>query len=373
MHSLTGSSLVGKKLMAALYYCGSSMTVQFMNKALFTTYGFHFPVTVALLQMLFIAPVCYLVARPPLELGLAKGAIPLATVNVLNVVCGLIGTGGLNVPMFIALRRLTLLCTILLERFILNKVHENATLGAVVIMISGALVAAATDLTFNAYGYAAVLFNDFLTASYLIMVKNTPAASALTTTGLLFYNATLSLPLLMGAVWSSGEWDGLWAYPLLPNPEFLAILMSSCALGLTINHSTFLCTRVNDPLSTSVAGSLKNVLMTFIGIWAFGDFRWQMWNVCGLAISMGGAVWYATRSALKASRRTAAEREMLTRDPDKQPLIGKDRQGAALARSAAGAVKGKNSLQLVESAQGPALEEGRLEQQGPSAIKLLDA
>ena len=60
-------------------------------QALFTTYGFHFPVTVALLQMLFIAPVCYLVARPPLEVGLAKGALPLATVNVLNVVCGLIG------------------------------------------------------------------------------------------------------------------------------------------------------------------------------------------------------------------------------------------------------------------------------------------
>ena len=78
-----------------------------------------------------------------------------------------------------------------------------------------------------------------------------------------------------------------------------AILMCSCALGLTINHSTFLCTRINDPLSTSVAGSLKNVLMTFIGIWAFGDFRWQVWNVCGLSISMGGAVWYATRSALK--------------------------------------------------------------------------
>lgn len=47
------------------------------------------------------------------------------------------GTGGLNVPMFIALRRLTLLWTIVLERFVLQKVHENATLGAVVIMIVG--------------------------------------------------------------------------------------------------------------------------------------------------------------------------------------------------------------------------------------------
>ena len=103
--------------------------------------------------------------------------------------------------------------------------------------LAGALVAAATDLTFNAYGYAAVLFNDFLTASYLIMVKNTPAASALSTTGLLFYNAMLSLPLLMAAVWSSGEWSGIWLYPLLNNPEFLvSTRVSSSPQSRTFFH-----------------------------------------------------------------------------------------------------------------------------------------
>lgn len=39
------------------------------------------------------------------------------------------------------------------------------------------------------------------------------------------------------------------------------VLLASAALGLTINHSTFLCTRVNEPLLTSVAGNLKNVIM----------------------------------------------------------------------------------------------------------------
>ena len=39
------------------------------------------------------------------------------------------------------------------------------------------------------------------------------------------------------------------------------VLACSAVLGLTINHSTFLCTHVNEPLMTSVAGNLKNVLM----------------------------------------------------------------------------------------------------------------
>ena len=40
--------------------------------------------------------------------------------------------------MFIALRRFTLLCTIVLERVMMNKRHDRSTLGAVAIMIGGA-------------------------------------------------------------------------------------------------------------------------------------------------------------------------------------------------------------------------------------------
>ncbi len=75
-----------------------------------------------------------------------------------------------------------------------------------------------------------------------------------------------------------------------------------CMLGLTINHSTFICTRFNDPLTTSVAGSVKNIIMTCIGAVSFGDFVYAKWNVIGLGVSMSGAVWYATRAAMKVRR-----------------------------------------------------------------------
>lgn len=58
---------------------------------MFTNFGFHYPLTVALLQMAFIAPVSYVVARPILSMSLVKQLAPLAMVNVMNVVCGLIG------------------------------------------------------------------------------------------------------------------------------------------------------------------------------------------------------------------------------------------------------------------------------------------
>jgi solute carrier family 35 protein len=48
---------------------------------------------------------------------------------------------------------------------------------------------------------------------------------------------------------------------------------------------------------------MKNALMTVIGAFAFGDFLFHPWNAAGLAVSMAGAVWYATRSALKVRPR----------------------------------------------------------------------
>lgn len=135
-------------------------------------------------------------------------------------------------------------------------------------------MAAATDLSFNPRGYAAVLCNDLLTSLYLIMVKNTPASNGLrcasrqqksptrtvgrgeaavgrvqadwqprrddnsplahplsslplplpappgcSTTGMLFYNASLSLPMLLLAVALKGEAAAMGTYPLLFNSQ----------------------------------------------------------------------------------------------------------------------------------------------------------
>lgn len=60
-----------------------------------------------------------------------------------------------------------------------------------------------------------------------------------------------------------------------------------------------MCTRYNEPLMTSVAGNLKNVVGTVLGALAFPDFQFEPLNVLGLLMSMVGAIWYATKSALK--------------------------------------------------------------------------
>lgn len=251
---------------------------------------------------------------------LFKALAPLALINVMNVVAGLVGTGGLNVPMFIALRRFTLLFTILIEKLWLKKSHDWPTLSAMSIMIGGAMIAAATDLSFSLRGYTAVILNDLLTATYLIMVKNAPGTRGLTTTRMLFYNSTMSIPLLLSAMLLMGEPSGLMQAPQLHNSRFLLVLLVASGLGLSINHSTFVCTRINEPLMTSVAGNLKNAVITIVGAIAFPDFLFDPANALGLGVSMTGAIWYATRSALKAKQKTMKDSLL-----QQQPVIGRDR------------------------------------------------
>ena len=216
------------------------------------------------------------------------------------------------------------------------------------IMIGGALIAAATDLTYSPYGYGAVLCNDILTSLYLIMVKNAPATKGLTTTRMLFYNSTMSIPLLFVAGLITKEPFRLIYAPQLQDTRFLVrlvcidspecvyisldilfsllfvvmqfILFVASGLGLSINHSTFVCTRINEPLMTSVAGNLKNAVMTVVGAIAFPDFVFDPWNALGLGLSMAGAVWYATRSALRARQKSITDSLL-----QQQPIIGKDR------------------------------------------------
>lgn len=87
------------------------------------------------------------------------------------------------------------------------------------------------------YGYASVGLNDFLTALYLVMVKRSPGTQGLTTTGLLFYNATLSMPALALALAISGEPQQLARFPDLHSRGFRvssALLHRSLLIAYTV-------------------------------------------------------------------------------------------------------------------------------------------
>ena len=126
--------------------------------------------------MLFTAPVCALLSGQAFDPAAFMAVVPLGLVNCANIVSGLFGTGGLSVPMFIVLRRFTMVITVAIERLVYKQSHDWQVPAAIAVMIAGAITAAVTDLGFTLAGYTALLINDLFTAGNAFPRTHVPEA-----------------------------------------------------------------------------------------------------------------------------------------------------------------------------------------------------
>lgn len=350
------------RAIAAVFYGVTSLAVIFTNKSIMTGYNFPFFDFLAAVQ--FIATIVILsflvmvrkVEIPVLNYTIFREVFPISMMFLGNVICGLGSTRSLNLPMFTALRRFSILMTMLAEYFILNNLPSRAIIISVFLMVGGALVAAAYDLTFNAWGYALVFLNNAFTTLNGVYLKKASMSGKCNKMGILFYNSLFSaiamllffgiehynvsidnrrlvsnsirreigvisavskrsliesgtnntlhniFPAILeheGAVWvnSSGEilqstLTKIFEYDGWAKPDFMFIFICAALLGSVLNYSIFVCTTINSALTTAVVGCLKNVVTTYIGMMIFTDYSFSLWNFLGINISIIGSLYY---------------------------------------------------------------------------------
>uniref|UniRef100_A0A672MLR7 UDP-N-acetylglucosamine/UDP-glucose/GDP-mannose transporter-like n=1 Tax=Sinocyclocheilus grahami TaxID=75366 RepID=A0A672MLR7_SINGR len=128
---------------------------------------------------------------------------PLPLLYVGNHVTGLGGTQKLSLPMFTVLRKFTILLTMLMESRILRKSFAPPLVCSVLAIVVGALVAASSDLSFNAEGYTFVLLNDVFTAASGVYTKKKLGMEGLGKYGVLFYNAfIIIIPTVLASAYT---------------------------------------------------------------------------------------------------------------------------------------------------------------------------
>eukprot|EP00546_Thalassionema_frauenfeldii_P005678 CAMPEP_0178929394 /NCGR_PEP_ID=MMETSP0786-20121207/20557_1 /TAXON_ID=186022 /ORGANISM="Thalassionema frauenfeldii, Strain CCMP 1798" /LENGTH=406 /DNA_ID=CAMNT_0020605609 /DNA_START=60 /DNA_END=1283 /DNA_ORIENTATION=- len=309
------------KLIAAGTYAASSVAIQLVNKITLTTYEFPSANFVALAQCVFVVMALALAKHvfgythlyPPITWSSIKSMMPLPLIQVLNVGFGLFGTKAISIPMFTALRRTSVLLTLLSEIYILNLPTSKSVVYSIYLLLGGGIVAALHDLSFNLPGYLAVTASAVATTAYGVYSKmKLSGTSKKTKWEVLYINSLVSIPFFMMIISASiskagdsNAWQNIFDFPQWTNPMFCICFALTSCLGFWLNFFILFNTQVNGPLSTTVVGTGKNVLTTYMGMMGVGgDYVFSWPNFLGLNLSMAGALWYSATKIREETKGT---------------------------------------------------------------------
>lgn len=287
-----------KKIFSAIFYGVTSLMITVINKNVLTTH--HFPSYQALGLGQMVATIFVLVSAkrvgvvdfPPLESHTFRRIWPLPIIYLGNMITGLGGTQQLSLPMFTALRRFSILMTMIAERLILSSDPSLSVKLCVFAMVGGALLAALDDLTFSLSGYTLVLFNDFFTATNGVIMKKKLDTKDLGKYGLMYYNCLFMILPAVAVAYATGDLEKSYEYENWLDAAFLIQFLMSCFMGFVLSYSIVLCTLFNGALTTTIIGCLKNISVTYLGMVIGGDYTFSWVNFIGLNISVIGSIFY---------------------------------------------------------------------------------
>lgn len=286
-------------LFAALSYGFASMAMVFINKAVLMQYAYS--MTLLTLQQLVTALLIHsgrvmgYTKAKPLNMDTAKKLLPVSLFYNANVAFALASLKGVNIPMYIALKRLTPLA-VLVAGFLSGKGKPSIQVSlSVILTAAGVLIAALGDFSFDLFGYSMALTSVFFQTMYLVLVEKSGAEDGLSSVEIMFYNSFLSLPFLLFLIIFTGEFPNSLSllFAKSNSLSFLVILILSMVMSIVLNFTMFLCTIVNSALTTTIVGVLKGVVSTTLGFVLLGGVQVHGLNVTGLVINTAGGVWYS--------------------------------------------------------------------------------
>ncbi|KAG1363223.1 Nucleotide-sugar uncharacterized transporter 3 [Cocos nucifera] len=164
---------------------------------------------------------------------------------------------------------------------------------SVALIVFGAFVAGARDLSFDAYGYSIVFIANFTTAIYLATIARVGKSSGLNSFGLMWCNGLICGPTLFFWTYIRGDLELAMNFPYLYSPGFQAVMLLSCIMAFFLNYSIFLNTTLNSAVTQTICGNLKDLFTVGFGWLLFGGLPFDLLNVIGQGLNFVGSGLYA--------------------------------------------------------------------------------
>ncbi|CAL2275265.1 unnamed protein product [Prunus armeniaca] len=306
-----GPKMTRKGAYAAISYMASAVLLIMFNKAALSSYNFPSTNVITLFQMLSSCTLLYamkcwkiisfttepqITTNNPVTLVPFKTLVhtlPLAISYLLYMLVTMASVRGINVPMYTTLRRTTVAFTMIVEYILTRQKHSYPVVGSVGIIILGAVVAGARDLSFDAYSYGVVFVANICTAIYLASIAHIGKSSGLSTFGLMWCNGIICGPILLFWTSISGELGRMINFPYLFSHGFQAVMLFSCVMAFSINYCVFWNTTLNSALTQTICGNLKDLFTVGLGWLLFGGLPFDLLNVAGQSLGFLGSCLYA--------------------------------------------------------------------------------
>uniref|UniRef100_A0A7C8YFR9 Sugar phosphate transporter domain-containing protein n=1 Tax=Opuntia streptacantha TaxID=393608 RepID=A0A7C8YFR9_OPUST len=307
-----GSAMTKRGAHAAISYMTCAVLLVLFNKAALSSYNFPCANVITLIQMICSCSFLYVMRHwkvisfnaadtstavdNPVTLVPLKTLIhtlPLSLTYLLYMLVSMESVRGVNVPMYTTLRRTTVVFTMVMEYFLARQRYTSSVVGSVGLIVLGAFVAGARDLSFDAYGYAVVFLANITTAIYLATIARLGKSSGLNSFGLMWCNGFVCGPILLIWTYLRGDLVVTFNFPHLLSPGFLLVLFSSCVLAFFLNYSIFLNTTLNSAVTQTICGNLKDLFTIGLGWVIFGGLPFDTLNVIGQMLGFVGSGLYA--------------------------------------------------------------------------------
>ncbi|KAF5178729.1 Nucleotide-sugar uncharacterized transporter [Thalictrum thalictroides] len=307
-----GSAMTKRGVYAAISYMGCAVLLVMFNKAALSSYSFPCANVITLLQMICSCSLLYAMKRSRI-ISFTAGepwaisdntsnivpfktlihTLPLSISYLLYMLASMESVRGVSVPMYTTLRRTTVVITMIVEYLMTGQKYSSKVVGSVALIVLGAFIAGARDLSFDSYGYAIVFVSNITTAIYLASIARIGKSSGLNSFGLMWCNGIVCGPILLFWTYLRGDLATTLNFPHLYSPGFQAVMLFSCIMAFFLNYSIFLNTTLNSALTQTMCGNMKDLFTIGLGWLLFRGLPFDLLNVIGQFLGFFGSGLYA--------------------------------------------------------------------------------
>eukprot|EP00949_MAST-11_sp_MAST-11-sp1_P002401 g2401.t1 len=261
-------------LKSALLYSSLSISMVLLNKAVATSFGS--PIMLIFTQNLIgmlVYGLAIAAGKWQVELS-SKKAMKVSTLNLLFVamlVTSMKAMARLPVAMVTVLKNLNNFIIVGGDVYLYGNMPSQSMMVALLLMLVGAVMAAANDLQFDAGGYAWMALNCIFCSAYTLSVRSVKDATGLSSAAMSFYNSAISLPILLTYATVVGDISQWTGDVFGGSVSSFTMLILSGAVGTSLGASVFWCVTCTSASTASFVGTLNKIPITLLGSLFFGS------------------------------------------------------------------------------------------------------